>query len=369
MLTSFLAAAAMLLTLGLPTFPEGLTLPILLFLGLVGLAGLGGFLRSAAARAQLALLLPWVLALVLGLIVGTIRGNPLGQALEDALPYILFALGLSAGRGGGRPHLILMTVLGVAAADGLISLVRMPSWDLTEARSTYNHFKVIVGHSLVGLFCAVFLRQVRVERWFRVLCALSAGLLVLSVVATVSRGMMLALALGWLTTLYVRRPSRGLLVLAVLALGASVFAAGLLDLGVAYLRLGDRATVDGRVREIAECLSTFVEMPVFGAGLGAEFVVDGFYVSYVHNMIAYHLWKFGLVGSTLLALPVLALARQALRAPQPLRASILGGAAAVLFYLVTAASYKSYFLVPMVGLVVGAGLRVALPRRTSEAKT
>jgi len=106
------------------------------------------------------------------------------------------------------------------------------------------------------------------------------------------------------------------------------------------------------------CLEYFTRMPVFGAGLGADFVVDGFVVSYVHNMLAYHLWKFGLVGSALFALPLWGLTRQALRAPKLLRATVLGGAASVLVYLVTAAAYKSYFLVPMVGMVVGASLRM-----------
>jgi len=143
-----------------------------------------------------------------------------------------------------------------------------------------------------------------------------------------------------------------------------VFAATLMDLGVQYLRLGNQATVDGRVREIAECLDVFVARPVLGAGLGAELVVDGFYVSYVHNMLAYHLWKFGLVGSTLFALPVLSLARQSLRTPRELRAMILGGAVSVLVYVVTAASYKGYFFVPMVGMVVGAALQISLPQRS-----
>ena len=141
-----------------------------------------------------------------------------------------------------------------------------------------------------------------------------------------------------------------------------------MDLGVQYLRLGNQATVDGRVREIAECLDVFVSMPMFGAGLGAELVVDGFYVSYVHNMLAYHLWKFGLLGSTLFALPVISLARQSLRAPRELRATILGGAVGTLVYVVTAASYKSYFVVPMIGMVVGAALEVALPKKTGPVR-
>lgn len=366
MLTTLFAVAAMALTLALPTFPERLTIPIAMFLGLVGLAGLGGFLRSSAARAQLTLLVPWVVALLLGLGVGTIRGNPMGQALEDALPYVLFALGLCAGRGAGRPQLLLWVILAVCLADGVISLVRLPSWDIGRVRSTYYHFKVIVGHSLVGLFCAVFLRQVVRRPALRGICAASLAVLVIAVMATVSRGMVLGMILGWLTTLYVRKPARGLLVLGSAVVVVSVFAATLMDLGVQYLRLGNQATVDGRVREIAECLDVFTSMPLLGAGLGAEIVIDGFYVSYVHNMLAYHLWKFGLLGSTLFALPVLSLARQALRTPLALRATIYGGAVSVIVYVITAASYKSYFLVPMVGMVVGAALQLALPRRVVQ---
>lgn len=365
-MTTLFAAAAMALTLALPTFPEGLTIPIAMFLGLVGLAGLGGFLRTSAARAQLALLVPWVVALLLGLGVGTIRGNPMGQALEDALPYVLFALGLAAGRGAGRPQLVLWVILAVCLADGVISLVRLPSWDLSRVRSTYNHFKVIAGHPLVGVFCAVYLRQLARRKELRGICAAALAVLVVAVIATVSRGMVLGMTLGWLTSLYVRKPARGMLVVAAMLLVASVFAATLMDIGVQYLRLGNQATVDGRVREIAECLDQFTAMPMFGAGLGAEIVIDGFYVSYVHNMLAYHLWKFGLVGSTLFALPVISLARLALRTPRALRATIYGGAVSVLVYVVTAASYKSYFLVPMVGMVVGAALQIALPQRVAQ---
>ncbi len=359
--TTLFAVGAMLLTLALPTFPDGLTIPIVGFLGLVGLAGVGGFLRSGAARAELALLAPWLLALGLGLAVGTLRGNPLGQALEDALPYLLFALGLCAGRGASRPEWVLGAILAVCLADATISLVRMPTLDLGRVRSTFYHFKVIAGHPLVGVYCAAFLyRRVR-GRVLRTGLALAIAVLVFAVVATVSRGMVLGLSLGLLLALYLRRPARGLLVGAVAGLLVVVFTASVFDLGAQYLRLGNQATVDGRVREIGLCLEYFIRMPVFGAGLGAEFEVDGFVVSYVHNMLAYHLWKFGLVGSALFAMPLWGLTRQALRVAMPLRATILGGAVSVLVYLVTAAAYKSYFLVPMVGMTVGASLRLVLP--------
>ena len=361
MITTLLAALAMLLTLALPTFPEGLTIPILGFLGLVGLAGAGGFLRSAAVRRELAMLTPWAAGLTLGLLVGVVRGNPMGQALEDALCYILFALGLCAGRGASRPTWVLWAVLVVCVADTGLAMVRMPSFDLSQYRSAYFHYKVILGHTLVGLFVAAFLRQ---QARDRVLRGVLAGLVVFSVigvVATVSRGMVLGMVLGFLTWLYVRNPTRGLIYGAVGVVITAVFAATLLEVGQQYLRFGNQATVDARVREISECLMYFVRMPVFGAGLGAEFVIDGFVVSYTHNMLAYHLWKFGLVGSALFALPVVALARQSLRIPRPVRAVVLAGAAMSLVYMVTAASYKSYIVVPMIGMVVGASFRVALP--------
>jgi hypothetical protein len=361
MLTTLFAVVAMLLTLALPTFPEGLTIAILGFLGLVGLAGFGGFFRSAAARKELALLSPWLVALGLGLMVGIVRGNPMGQALEDALCYMLFVLGLCAGRGASRPTWLLWVVLAVCVIDVAISLVRMPSYDLSRYRSTYLHFKVILGHPLVGLFCAALLRHLARGRLQRGALTAVIAFLALGVVATVSRGMVLGMVLGVLTWLYVRKPARGFIYGAIAAVLVAAFAATLFELGQQYLRLGNQATVDGRVREIGECLAYFARMPVFGAGLGAEFVIDGFVVSYVHNMLAYHLWKFGLVGSALFALPLIGLARQALRIDRETRALVFAGAAMSLVYMVTAASYKNYIVVPMIGLTVGAAFRMTLP--------
>lgn len=360
--TTVFAAAAMVLTLALPPFPQGLSIPITMFLLLVTLAGFGGFLRASAARAQLALLVPWALALVIGLGVGTVGGNSLSQSLEDALCYLLFALGLCAGRAASRPLVLFAAVLLVALVDGLASLWLLPSWDLSRYRSVYNYFKMAIGHPLVGLFCASFLLHFVRSRSLRRICALSRAVLVVVVIATVSRGMVLGMVLGWLTSLTVRSPRRGALVIGLGLVAAALFATVLSEFAVTYLRLGQQGTVDARVREIEECLRIFAERPLFGAGLGAELEVDGHHASYVHNMLAYHLWKFGLVGSALFALPIASLARQAMRTPVHLRATILSGAVAVLVYVVTAASYKSYILVPMVGLVVGAALQVSLPR-------
>ncbi len=74
-----------------------------------------------------------------------------------------------------------------------------------------------------------------------------------------------------------------------------------------------------------------------------------------------------MVGSALLTIPFIPLVRQALRAPAQLRPTIVGGALSIGLYLVTAASYKSYFLVPMIGLSVGAVL--SLVARLRDAGT
>lgn len=367
--TTLITTGALLLMLALPTFPDGLTIPIVGFLAMLGAGGLGGFFRAPPARAELALLAPWLVALGLGLMVGLVRGNSLGQALEDALPYFLFAFGLCAGRGASRPVWLLLATLLVCLCDAFQSLWLMPSFDISRYRSTYNFFKVITGHLLVGIYCAAFLYRMTSTRRQRGLLVAAQVLLVLAVIATVSRGMVLGLVMGLLAAVYVRRPTRAVMVAVVMVVLGGVFATTALDLGAQYLRLGNVATVDGRVREIGLCLEYFAEMPMFGAGLGAQFVVDGFVVSYVHNMLAYHLWKFGVVGSTLFALPILAMARQALRVPLPYRSTVVGGAVSVLVYLVTAASYKSYFLVPMVGVVVGASLRIVLPGAVKGAAT
>ena len=85
MLTTLFAALAVLLSLGLPAFPQGLTPPITLFLLLITAAGLGGLLRSRASRALLAVVTPWGVALVLALLVGSLYGNRPIQMLEDEL--------------------------------------------------------------------------------------------------------------------------------------------------------------------------------------------------------------------------------------------------------------------------------------------
>ncbi len=382
MITTLLTAAAILLSLALPFFPEGLSPSIVAYLGMLGLAGLGGFLRSPGARKQLVLLLPWALALALALVVGLAYGNPTTQLLEDALPYLLFALGLAAGRGGHRPRALLLTALLVCLGDAAISLYRMPTYDLSRVRSTYFYFRIIAGTPLVGLFIVSFLprldrardrlreraRSRATNTRTRRLYLAMTVVLALAVIATVSRGMLLGLALGVGTAVYLRKPSRGLSLAVVAALGLLLFTPAVWQFGEQYLRLGSIGTVGGRMREILHCLYVFSTRPALGLGLGAEFVVDNHVVSYVHNMIAYHLWKFGLLGSALLSLPLWAMTQQAFRAPHDLRAAILGGSVSVLAYLVTCASYKSYTLVPLLGVVVGASLALLAELREERAR-
>lgn len=359
MITTAAAVLAMLLTLILPIYPEGITPLIAAFLGLAALAGLFGLL-SRAARRELLVMSPWVLALVGGLLIGSLRNGESRQALEDSLPYLLFGVGLIAGRGARQPRLVLLATLAVCVVDSIVSLYKMPSFEV-GMRSTYTYFKITAGLPLVGLFLAPVLRHTDPRGRSPLLLSrpLEAAIIVVlfaGLVMSVSRGMLLGWVCGALVAAYIRKPSQVLasgLILVVVFVG---YSSSFADFGTRYLRFEAASTVEGRFREIETAWQTFVDYPMFGAGLGAMFEVDGFYKAFVHNMGAYHLWKFGLVGTTLLAVPLLVVGRQLRRAPVVARSYAVGGAVAVVAYLVTCAAYKTYYLVWIYGVVAGAGI-------------
>lgn len=359
MLTTAAAVAAMLLTLILPIYPEGITPLIAAFLALAGLGGLFGLL-SRAARRELLVMAPWALALVAGLLVGSLRNGESRQSLEDMLPYLLFAVGLIAGRGARNPRLVLVTTLWVCIGDSLVSLYKMPSYEV-GMRSTYNYFKITAGLPLVGLFIAPLLRHTDPEGrspmlLSRPIQSAIVVILFIGMVMSVSRGMLLGWVCGMLIAAYIRKPSQVLLGSLLLVVVVVAYSSTFADLGSRYLRFEAASTVEGRFREIETAWQTFVDYPLFGAGLGAMFEVDGFYKAFVHNMAAYHLWKFGLIGTTLLAVPLLVVGRQLQRIPAVPRSYAIGGAVAVVAYLVTCAAYKTYYLVWIYGVVAGSGI-------------
>lgn len=102
MVTSGIVIFGVLLTLILPIFPQGITPTIAVFLAMAGLGGVMGLMRRAARR-ELMVLSPWSAALLLAVLVGSLRQGEARQALEDSLPYLLFVIGMVAGRGAGRP--------------------------------------------------------------------------------------------------------------------------------------------------------------------------------------------------------------------------------------------------------------------------
>ena len=359
MISTAVVIVALLLTLVLPIYPDGITPLIATFLALTGVAALFGLLARAARR-ELLVLAPWAVALVIGLLIGSLRYDESQQALEDTLPYLLFAVGLVAGRGVSRPRTVLVVTLWVCVADSLVSLYMMPSFD-AGMRSTYHYVKITAGLPLVGLFLAPFLRHSDPKGRSTLLLRrpLQVALVVIlgaGVVMSVSRGMLLGGVCGVLVAAYIRKPSQMLLALIVLASGAIVYSSSVADFGTRYLRFDASSTVEGRFREIETAWQTFARSPIFGAGLGAMFEVDGFYKAFVHNAAAYHLWKFGIVGTLLLAGPMVLIGRQVSRASPRLRSYAIGGVVAVCAYLVTCAAYKTYYLVWLYGVVGGAGI-------------
>lgn len=360
MITTAAAVIGMLLTLLLPIYPEGITPLIALFLGLAGLAGGFGLLSRASRRELMVVAPPWTIAIVGGLLIGSLRNGESRQALEDTLPYVLFLIGLLAGRGARAPRTVLVVALWVCFIDSIVSLYMMPSFG-SGMRSTYNYFKITAGLPLVGLFLAPVLRHTDPKGRSPVLLSRPVQtamvvVLFIGMVMSVSRGMMLGWVCGLAIAAYVRRPSQVVLGILIVASVAVVYSSTFADIGSRYLRFEAASTVEGRFREIETAWNTFVEYPLFGAGLGAMFEVDGFYKAFVHNMAAYHLWKFGLVGTAMLIAPLLLVGRQLRRAPVVPRSYAIGGAIAVTAYLVTCAAYKTYYLVWMLGVIVGAGV-------------
>ncbi len=345
------------MTLALPIYPEGLTPTIAAFFGLAAIAGVFG-LGDRRARYEVAIMAPWVAALVLGALVGSVRQGESQQAVEDALPYLLFILGLSAGRGIGNPRLVLRVGLWVCVADAVISLALIDGFS-AGVRSTFNYFKITAGLPLVGLYLSAVLRhQAAAERrpWVWSLHATAVAILVAGIVLSVTRGMLIGWLLGVVVAAQLRKPSHVLLGATVVLLGLLVWSTALTELGTEYLRFGQESTIEGRFREVEVAIDGFVSAPMFGQGLGALADIDGFQKAFVHNLVAYHLWKFGLVGCTLLAAPLVAIARELRTAPRALRSYALGAATGILGYLVTCAAYKTYYLVWIYGLMVGASL-------------
>jgi O-antigen ligase len=274
----------LVLTLVLEIYPSGLSPEIALFLALAGVAGVLGLLHRSARR-ELLVLTPWCAALLLAMLVGAFRNGESLQAVEDSVPYLLFMLGLFAGRGASKSRAILVVLLWVCVIDSFVSLYKMPSYS-SEMRSTYNYWKITAGLPLVGMFASSMLRSTDPKgrspsRLGRPLHSAVYLLMLVAVVMSVSRGMMLGWVLGVAVATYVRRPSQTLMlgiVGVILLVGySSVFS----ELGARYLRTGQSSTIEGRFREIEAAWLAFTVHPLFGDGLGAMFEVDGFYKAFV----------------------------------------------------------------------------------------
>jgi hypothetical protein len=363
MVLAAMIGLALGLTLLLPIYPDSLEPLVLVFLALVGSAGLLA-LAHRSARRELMVLSLWAIAVAVGMFVGSVRYADAQQILEDTLPYSLFVLGVLAGRASPRPRRVLVLVLLVCLGDSIVSLVKMMPHYTPGFRSSYTYTRIVAGLPLLGMFVLVFLRRLdRDSGTVRSLprSPLAVGLyavMLVAMLASVSRGMMLGWVAGIATIAYLRSPSRGLFLTLLVTLGFVGYSSVFADIGVRYLRAGEGATIAGRFEEIRSAMEVFAQYPLFGSGLGSSVEANGTYHSYVHNMIAYHLWKFGLVGSAMLVLPLFVVGAQVRRYPRPLRAAALGGATAVFAYLVTCAVYKTYYLVWMYGLTAGAVLTV-----------
>lgn len=361
MLITATLTVALLLTLIVPLYPSGLDASILAFLGVASLAGLFAMSRRVARR-ELLVLSFWATGLGVAAFVGGLDHGDARQIVEDILPYGLFTLGLVAGRAAHRPRVVLFLVLVLCVAESSLSLIKLAPVYSPGYRSTWVYGRIVTGVSVLGIFVLMFLRRLDATAGAgarRSRSPVIAFLYVVMLLATIgsgSRGMTLGLAIGVGTVAYIQRPSRALLATVVVGLAYVAYDSVLADVGVRYLRAGQVATVEGRLDEVRTSLVLFAEHPLFGCGLGTKIVVEGTHKAYVHNIIAYHLWKFGLVGSFILTVPLLLVGAQIRRYPRKVSAVALGGATAMFAYLVTCAGYKVYYVVWLLGVTAGAVL-------------
>ncbi|MBC8067968.1 MAG: hypothetical protein IAG13_06505, partial [Deltaproteobacteria bacterium] len=311
-ITTLTTVLALAMTVVLPIYPEGIEPVIAAFLGLCGVAAVFG-LGDRRARYELAIMAPWAAAIVLGILVGSMHNGESQQAVEDALPYALFVIGLVAGRGVGNPQLVLRVALWACVVDSVVSLYLMESF-APGMRSTYTYYKITAGLPLVGLYLAAVLRdtadQPRSQGAAWLVHAAIVAVMIAGIVFSVTRGMLIGWVLGMVVSSYVRKPSHALMGLCVVLLALLAYSSAFAEFGTEYLRFGQGTTIEGRFREVEEAWEGFVAAPMFGQGLGATVDVDGFRKAFVHNMAAYQLWKFGLVGNALLVLPVIAVLRE-----------------------------------------------------------
>jgi len=356
-ITTLTVLAGLVLTIDLPIYPEGMEPLIGVFLGLAAIAALFG-MADRRSRFELVIMAPWAAALLLAFLVGSLHNGESQQAIEDALPYGLFALGLLGGRGADRPRTLLRIGFWVCVADTAVSLWLMDSFG-AGIRSSYNYYKITAGLPIVGIYLARVLQVTKTSAHTLSASALHLVLVVFlaaGIIFSITRGMMLGALLSLAIAEYVRRPSQAILGGTVVLLALLAYSSAFAEFGVEYLRLGQESTIEGRFREIESAWEGFVGSPLFGQGLGSLVEADGSKKAFVHNVLAYHLWKFGLVGSGLLVLPLFAIARELRSTSRTLRGLALGAGIGCFAYLVTCAGYKTYYLVWIYGVVVGASL-------------
>jgi hypothetical protein len=380
MVLNAIIGVTLILTQFVPIYPKQVDASVLAFLGLVSVAGMLALMHRVARRELLVLSL-WLVPLAIGALVGSLGYGDAQQIVEDTVPYGLFVLGLLAGRGSVRPHRVLLILLAVCFIESLISVVLVIPGYTPGVRSTWAYGRVVSGFSVIGMFVLLFFRTLGPSAGVpRILTRTSVALVLYAVMfvamlASGSRGMMLGWLAGVALYAYVRSPSRALLATFSLILLALAYSSVLSDVGVRYLRTDQVATIEERFSEVRNALQLFAENPLFGTGLGTSLESGAVRHSYVHNVIVYHLWKFGLVGSFILAVPFWLVGAQIRGYPRRLRAIALGGAIAVFAYLVTCAGYKVYYVVWVYGVAAGAVLstlwdsRVREPRRLTENAT
>ena len=279
----------------------------------------------------IACLIVW--PVLLSLVVGAVRGVPVSASLRATAPYVAFVgFGFMGQRQSARRHarsiVAAILVAGLLHATYLVGLF-VATTPLTAEAATIRLARITLldPRTTVPLAMAASILPwpmlLDVRHWSaRVLLAAIGAVAAVGVVATQTRSMILAGAVGvtgstvvaglWRTlassrspAVAIRRVTVGILLL--MASGAAVFAVTppLRELAMSVLlrnRLeGDTGRVEDEWKPVVSALADEgTAAAVFGVGGGQSFVTgSGQERTYIHNLVLYGLFYSGVAGASM----------------------------------------------------------------------
>jgi O-antigen ligase len=329
-------------------------------------AGLAAVLRIAARgyvdRTILLVLAITCLVVFIAFCRGLTEGNDEFQVARDSVPYVLFSAGILAGMSSTLLARSLWTLWFVSFVESLRSILftDIRAVFALTSRSTFLIRKITSGFPLMTLYAAAMAPRKFTSR--ALVLTTTIPVAATAILLTRQKGMILSLMA--FAILSFRRTTIFITFLIVIVAGLSIpfwFSATpdttiyIMD----FLRIAPEPSdnFDVRLSEWTYVLHLLKQNPFFGTGLGSVFFdpASNHDKAYVHNIVAYHLWKFGLIGTILLFFAVGIIFWQILllrfdSSSSPIPRLAIAASVSFLVYLSTTAAFKLYFVSWFIGL-------------------